>query len=149
MRYNKQNALRLIAFLLLFSAMQLSMADSFPTSAAAKDFTDKVMAKVATGDIQGGLEMMKPYTIVPSAEFDAMVGQAALQLPTITQRFGKSLGQEFIGEARVGESLVRLIYISRYERHAMRWRFFLYKGGSGWVINTFLFDDRIHEIFPQ
>ena len=107
------------------------------------------MAKVATGDIHGGLKMIKPCTIVPSAEFDAMVGKATLQLPAITQRFGKSLGHDFITESKVGESLVRLIYIQRYECHAMRWRFLLYKSSTGWVINSFHFDDRIHELFPQ
>ena len=138
-----------IIALLLFAASQMCIAQSFPSAGAARDFTNKIMTRIATGDIEGGLKMMKPYTIVPAAEFDAAVGQAALQLPAIAQRFGKSLSQESISESKVGESLVRLVYLQKFERHAMRWRFYLYKGSAGWVINTFNFDDRIHELFCQ
>lgn len=141
--------MRIILALLLLGTTHIGLAESFSSIAAAKEFTNNVMTKVSTGDIQGGLKMIKPYSVIPSAEFDAMVGQSALQLPVITQRFGGPLGQEFISEAKVGDSLVKLIYLQKYERHAMRWNFYLYKGGSGWVINTFNFDDRIHELFTH
>jgi hypothetical protein len=115
---------RSLSILLLLIAPRC-FAETFPSSAAAKDFTDKVMVKVAAGDIDGGLKMMKPYTIVPAPEFDSMVGQTALQLPIITARFGKGIGSEFIKQDKAGESLVRLFYVAKHERHAMRWFFYL------------------------
>ena len=39
------------------------------------------------------------------------------------------------------------IYVSKYEKHAMRWLFYLYKSKDGWVINTFNFDDQIQALF--
>ena len=81
--------------------------------------------------------MMKPYVVIPPAEFDAMVGQAALQLPAIKQRFGKSTGKEFISERKVGDSVAELLYPHKFELSAMRWTFYLYKGEEGWAINTF------------
>jgi hypothetical protein len=44
---------------------------------------------------------------------------------------------------------MRLVYLNRFERHAMRWSFYLYRGAEGWVINTFVFDDQIHMMFPH
>lgn len=135
----------LIALLLAWSP--LSLADTFPTTAAARSFTDKIMAKVAAGEIEAGVKMMKQYSAIPAAEFDAMVGQLALQIPVINQRFGKPIGSEFISEAKVGQSFVRLTYLSKYERHAMKWDFYLYKSPQGWIINTFNFDDKIQDMF--
>lgn len=139
---------RTLAILLLALA-PLCHAETFPSVDAARAFADKVMEKVAAGEIEEGLKMIKPYAIVPAAEFDAMVGQTSLQLPMITQRFGKSIGSEFIRQDAAGDSLVRLLYISKHERHAMRWFFYLYRTPEGWVVNTFNFDDQIHLLFPQ
>ena len=93
--------------------------------------------------------MFKSQTIIPSAEFEAMIGQAVNQMPLMTARFGNTLGQEFIKEVRVGESLAELIYIHRFDKHAMRWQFYLYRGKNGWVINTFRFDDRWPELLDR
>lgn len=109
--------------------------------------TDGAMAKVGAGDLESGLKDIRPLTVIPSAEFDALLGQVPGQLPGMLARFGASLGHEFISEERLGESMARIVYIHRFEKHAMRWMFFAYKGRSGWVINTFRFDDRWHEMF--
>ncbi|MBJ7575465.1 hypothetical protein [Luteimonas sp. MC1828] len=101
------------------------------------------MSKVAGGDLRGGMELARPYTIVPTAEFDAMIGQAELQVPMMTTRFGKSLGSELIRSDSVGESLVQVVQIHRFEKHATVWRFVFYRGGNGWVLNSFKYADDI------
>ena len=138
---------KLLISMSLLLSFSTCFAESFPSPSAAKEFADKVMAKVAKGDVEGGLKMMKPYSVVPSAEFDAAVGQIKLQLPAISERFGKSIGSEYILEEKMGESLFLLLYINKFERHAMRWRFYFYRGSEGWVIDTFYFDDRTQELF--
>jgi hypothetical protein len=70
-------------------------------------------------------------------------------MPLITSRFGATLGQEFIKQVTVGDSLAELVYIQRFDRHAMRWQFYLYRGKDGWVINTFRFDDRWPELLDR
>ena len=124
-----------------------SHAATYDDVEEARDHTSKIMKMVASGQLEEGLRLMKPYLIVPEAEFESMVGQAKLQLPAITQRFGKSLGMEFIKQTEVGESFIQLVYVSKYEKHAMRWLFYLYKSKDGWVINTFNFDDQIQALF--
>lgn len=122
-------------------------ASGLPSIAEVKSVTDAVMDKVAKGDLAGGLNTFKSLTIIPPAEFDAMVGQAVMQMPVMTSRYGATLDQEFIKEARIGNSLAELVYIHRFDKHAMRWQFYLYRGKDGWVINTFHFDDRWPELF--
>lgn len=126
----------------------LLRAETLPTLAAAMEITDKAMNKVAGGDLEGGLKLLKPYLVIPPAEFDAMLGQATLQLPAISKRFGNSVGKEFIREDRVGDSLVRFIFIQKFEKTVIRWLFFYYKTPAGWVLNTFKYDDSLQLLFP-
>lgn len=132
---------------ILFAQGTQAAGPGVPSLADLKKVTDGVMARVGAGDIEGGLKAIRPHTIIPAAEFDAMLGQLPLQLPGISARFGASLGQEFIKEEKLGDSLARIIYIHKFEKHAMRWMFYAYKGKSGWVVNTFRFDDKWQELF--
>lgn len=141
--------MKLSIFLIFLLVSSVCTAESFSDIEEAKLYTDKILSKVASGDVEGGLKMMKPYVVIPPAEFDAMVGQAALQLPAIKQRFGKSTGKEFISERKVGDSVAELLYLHKFELSAMRWTFYLYKGEEGWSINTFSFDDRLPALFSR
>ena len=122
-------------------------AQGVPTLSELRGVTDSAMVKVGNGDMEGGLKEIRPLTIIPTAEFDAMLGQLPLQVPGIIARFGASIGQEFIREEKIGDSMARLIYINKFEKHATRWMFYCYKGKTGWVINTFKFDDKWIELF--
>ena len=122
-------------------------AATFKTPEEARQHVDKAMNAVATTGLSAGLRTIKEYSVVPTAEFDAMLGQAELQFPAISQRFGRCIGTEFIREEKAGEFLRQFVYIQRFEKHAMRWAFLLYRGADGWSINTFTFDDKLVNIF--
>jgi hypothetical protein len=90
--------MRFIAFLVSLLITTTVHAASLESKEAARKLTDQVMVKVASGDLHGGLLLMKPYTIIPESEFNVMLEQTKLQLPTIQGRFGKTLGAEFLGD---------------------------------------------------
>lgn len=138
---------RIATVLALASIPGFAGAQAVSTPAELRKITDQVMERVGKGDIAGGFKIMKPRTLIPPAEFDSMVGQAELQMPMISQRFGQSLGHEFLREDKVGESLIRYTYLHRLEHHAMRWTFYNYRGKDGWSINAFRFDDQIQSLF--
>jgi hypothetical protein len=135
---------------ILLPALLLSpgvFASELASSDAAVALVDKVMTRVSSGDLRGGMEIAKPYTIVPTAEFDSMVGQAELQMPVMTARFGKSIGHELIRNDSVGQNLIQVIELQRFEKHATVWRFIFYRGSDGWVLNSFKFVDDISSAF--
>jgi hypothetical protein len=134
---------------LLLALCSNSLADTLKGPVEARQLTDRIMAKVGDGDIESGIRLIKPFLIIPSAEFDVMLDQLKMQQPLMTQRFGKSIGYEFIREDKVGENLLRIIQIHRFEKHVMRWSFFFYRGKNGWVLNTFKTDDDIRQLFPS
>jgi hypothetical protein len=141
--------MRIIAVLMFFLMTTAASAATLESKDAAKKLTDQIMAKVASGDIEGGLLMMKPYLIIPESEFNVMVEQSKLQLPVMQGRFGKIIGSEFIKEKSVGKSLLQIVQIQKFEKHIMRWNFIFYGPNGKWVLNTFNFDDKIHAMFEE
>jgi hypothetical protein len=75
--------------------------------------------------------------------------QAKLHLPVLQGRFGKSLGSEFIRERTIGRSLLQIVHIQKFEKHALRWQFIFYSPDKKWVLNTFNFDDKINLLFGE
>jgi len=141
--------MRIFAVVMFFLMTTAASAATLESKDAAKKLTDQVMTKVASGDIESGFLLMKPYLIIPESEFNVMVEQTKLQLPTIQGRFGKILGSEFISEKLVGKSLLKIVQIQKFEKHIMRWNFIFYSPKGKWVLNTFNFDDKINAMFDE
>ena len=141
----------IVAFLIIFVAVhaQAEGTARLKDPVAVRHLTDQIMSRVAAGEIEAGLRLAEPYLIIPDSEFETMVGQAKLQGPMMFQRFGKSVGSEFIREDRAGDSIIRIIQINKFEKHVTRWTFIFYRTPSGWCVNTFFFDDRIQALFPS
>ena len=140
--------MRFVAVLALAMLFSPSVhAAKLETIDSAVAVTDQIMKHVVAGDLKGGFELAKPHAAVPAAEIDAILGQAELLQPMLVTRFGKSLGYEQIRNDAVGSSLAQIVYIQRFEKHAMVWRFVLYRGNDGWIINSFKFEDDIGSAF--
>ena len=114
---------------------------------ANRELSDRVMALVATGDMEAGIRLAKPFLATPESEVEAMIVQARLQAPMLEMRFGKPVGVEFIREDHAGEHVMRIVQICRHEKHLTRWNFYFYLTPRGWVLNTLNFDDKIQALF--
>jgi len=141
--------MKYLIYVLFFFVTTAANAASLEFKDAAKTLTDQVMAKVASGDIEGGLLLMKPYLVIPESEFNVMLEQTKLQLPVMQARFGKVVSAEFIQEKTVGKSLLQIVQIQKFEKHIMRWNFIFYSPNGKWVLNTFNFDDNIRSMFDE
>ncbi|MCK5771483.1 hypothetical protein [Algiphilus sp.] len=117
-------------FLLVVSSYSIA-TESLSTKAEARELAESVMSQVNDANMKDGLMQLRPYTVVPVAEFDAQLSQIDMQLPAISQRFGKPLGFDFVEEEMLGESLVQYVYMQKYEKHLMFWRFVFYKPENG------------------
>lgn len=138
----------IVAVMALLIATSAS-AGTLNSKIAARKLTDQVMTKVTAGDIDGGFMLMKPYTIIPESEFNVAIEQTKLQLPLMQGRFGKTVGMEFIREKSVGNSLLQIVQIQKFEKHVMRWNFIFYSAEDKWILNSFNFDDKIYSLFED
>ena len=143
---NKMNKIVLVLSF-LFSGVCFSEVPDLKTKNEVIDFTAEVMNFVAKGQTLEALKKLKPYSIVPSHEFEVMLDQFKLQEPMIEQRFGKTVGTELISIKEQGDSLLLIIYLQKFEMHVMSWRMYYYKPTNKWQLNSYYNDSGIQEIF--
>ena len=138
---------RLLAFLAIALASLASRADTLKTDAELRPFADRVMAGVAGSGIAAGISVMRPYVVMPEVELQKALLTLQSQREAYPDRFGKTVGFEFIGQKKLGESLVRLAYIEKTERRALPWLFHFYRTRNGWVLESFLCNDQASQLF--
>ena len=139
--------MKAIVLAIIFFAGSVASAATLGSIDDARKLVTSTMAKVNAGDFRGGLELMKPYSVVPDAEMEVAIQQSVAQLPVISGRFGKSLGFEILKEQDAGPFLHRIIVLHRFEKHALRWTFLFYRRGNAWFLNSFFFDDELANLF--
>jgi hypothetical protein len=133
--------------LLLSFATLANSAESVGTLEDARALCDSVMKEVGSGNMKDGLVKLKPYTLVPQAEFEVQLNNLSMQMPIMNQRFGEATGYEFISQDTFGESIVKFTYIQKLEQHITVWRFLFYKPKEVWLLNTWWFDDKVQQVF--
>lgn len=138
---------RLAVLFLSLLLPSLTHADVFKTEAEIQPFIEKTMQLVGKGEVNKAFEAMKPYAAVPAAEFDSFSLGSKAQRDQFTTRYGKTVGQEFISKKKLGESLIRIIYIEKTEKNALPWTFYFYKGQEGWTLNSFNWNDQTAPLF--
>jgi len=135
----------LVASLLL--AASIARADTLKAEADLKPFADKVMSTTVSSGLKAGFAVMRPYLVIPEAELENVLTRSIAQRSETATRYGKTIGYEYVGRRKLGDSLVRLTYIEKTERQALPWMFHFYQTRNGWVLSSFLWNDRASELF--
>lgn len=134
-----------IALFVMLLMSNNTFADTLKDAKAIRTFSDSMMAKVANGDVDGAFSSMKPYVGLSGIEVDSAAVQSKVRIEKYGQRYGNSVGFEFIDEKAVGNSLIRLRYIEKTTKHALAWMFYFFKTDKGWTLNRF----RMYEDFDM
>ncbi len=125
----------------------LAFAAAVPDQNAAKDLGNTIMAKVAAGDIDAAFKIMKPYVPISGTEVEAAAMQTKTAMEQFGARYGTPISYEFIDSKQIGDSLLRLRYIEKTDKHAIPWIFYFYKTKEGWTLNSFDWKDTFKELF--
>jgi hypothetical protein len=104
--------------------------------------TDRVMKAVARGELDAVYGALKNYAVLPAAGIDAGLQSSKQQraAPAFAERFGATLGYEFIDKKKIGQSMLRVRYIEKTEKQPLPWTFHFYLTPHGWVLSEFGWD---------
>lgn len=117
------------------------------TEASAKALVEDCLKRMVAGDYKGGFDLLKPYWAVPSNEVDTLIIQTMSTRSLVKDRFGKSLGYEFIAQKRAGKSFLQIVAIEKLERTAIRYSVIFYMAKDSWVLQNFTWDDKVGLLF--
>lgn len=140
--------IRILFFLSALLPLQaFAEARSLASIEKTKELAEAVMSDVGNNAMLKGLALLKPYVMFSEAEFNAQMNNVSSQLPVMDQHYGKSLGYDFVSKELIGDTLVKYIFLQKFERHLMTWHFIFYKPKDKWLLNTFYFNDDSAALF--
>ncbi|MBI5806009.1 hypothetical protein HZA73_08180 [candidate division TA06 bacterium] len=71
------------------------------------------------------------------------------QTEMVAQLYGEINGFDFIREETFGTSIVRLVYILKFEMMATTWEFYFYKPHDEWFLAKIMFNDQFDLLEPK
>ena len=134
-------------FLSLTFLATLLHAETLKSEKELQTLVKEIMTDISKGETGKGLDLMAPYLVIPQNEFEVTKKQILIQAPLLQEQFGRSLSTEYIRTDKVGSSLIRVIYLQKYEKKVMSWTFYFYKPKDQWVLNAFKSDENLELIF--
>jgi len=111
--------MRNIIILLIMSFGSVVLADGFKSKDETREFSDELIGYFIKKEFKEGLDSAKPYWPHPDVEIDGLTNTILQQWPIVDQRFGESVGKEFIKEERIGKSFHRYYYLHKFENHSI------------------------------
>ena len=122
-------------------------AEVFRTRGDVRVKVKEFMKLVGVDKVDEAFQILKPYWIFPENEWTELQIDTNQKMAMIEPRFGQTIGSEFVKEEMVMDTVLRLIYIQKRERHLIRWKFVFYKPNNNWILNACLWDDEIEALF--
>lgn len=131
----------------LFISVGPSFSSTLENENEARKLTDSIMQEIGQGNFKIGFNKMKSYVVIPESEFDSASLKSQSQREQFGFRYGETIGYEYIGTKKLGESLLLIQYIEKTIKHALPWAFYFYKTDSGWILNSFNWNDDFKPLF--
>lgn len=125
-----------------------SALETLEDTAAVRTLADAAMQHVGKGQLREATELLKPYWLLPDANaIPNFVEEASAKLQATAPVYGKPTGWEFLRERRVGDTMLRLGYLQRFENYAVSWELSLLRSPDGWLLRQVDFDDTLDPLF--
>lgn len=116
-----------------------AFASGVHSSNDAISLAENAMKKIVVDDVEGALELLRPYSSVEWGEFNALAKSVADTYRTRPGGFGDSLGYTLLSTESVGDTLLRISFLQKFKRRPLQWDFYFYKPEQDWLIWTFQF----------
>ena len=127
--------------------VQPAHAQTIASTDEVRALTQRAMERVVAGNVDELFDMLSPYWPIPENEITGLRLQTLKQRNLVRQRFGANDGIARVDERLVADSILRITYIEKFERHIIRWVFTFYKPEDRWVVNGVNWDDDIDALF--
>ncbi len=128
---------RFLISILLLLFYQSSIAD-VPT-----DKSDSFFRSIIKGHISQAYDQLFIGSSIPKDKPQA-VTLLKQQTKTGLPLYGKILDYELVSKEKFGNSLTRLVYILKSEKHPTTWELYFYKPKENWVLSNIQFNDQFN-----
>lgn len=137
----------LVGIVLMGFTVFCSGAENMKSVRATKRLAENVISLVKENSIEEAFAQLKEYWPLAPGEVDDLMAHTKEQRQVVSARFGKPLRVEFVRTDAIGDSMVRHVFIEKFEKHALRWQLSFYKPADSWIVNSIYWDDKISDLY--
>jgi len=142
---------RTIAGVLLLAVLTATSAAAVPASLRSKedaaDLVDTFMANLTAGDAKGAYRLAGKHRQMPASEFGAWMSEGEKRRLELRRSFGLSLGFERVANEQVGERVLRISQLERFDKGALVWRFVFYRAENTWKLVSVTEESDLNTLF--
>lgn len=128
--------------LILFCLPLMAHAAESPTPKMKAELFFK---RVEAGEIDKAYNRLFAGSSIPVDKPQA-VTLLKQQTRTALPIYGKIINHEFLFKEKVGNAIMRLVYILKSEKHPTVWEFYFYKPKSTWFLSNVQFNDQFKSL---
>jgi hypothetical protein len=144
-------AAALLGVLLLLLAASLSDSQApapLHTEKDVQNLCENALSHIVNGDVEEAIAALRPYaTNISKDDVDSLENHLLGQESTIRDNYGVPIGYVLISRENLMDTILKAVYVVKYERHLIRWSFIFYKPYDSWILDYFNYDDSIEDLF--
>lgn len=134
---------------LLLKAVAVAQTQKIASVKEMHALTYKFTGLLFNGESAEAFDLLKPFWPQPAYQIDGLRETTAKQIKLIEDSFGKLEGYEFASAETIGTFGHVETFVLKYEKNALRIYIIYYNSGSGWIVNSLLWDDRWDYLFEH
>lgn len=120
--------------LVLVPAAAFALPASLRSEADLEQVAETFMSNVVAHDLRAAYRAAAPFWPAASQHLAALISAAESRRKDLRKTLGLSLGYERLALERVGDRLVRLSYLERFDAGGRLWRFLFYRADTAWQL---------------
>jgi hypothetical protein len=105
------------------------------------------MVKLVELGTEEAFMTLRPYSVVTEENFEIFVDQADKIIETVKPDYGAVVGHVLLQERSVKDTVLRYVYLLKFEKYALRWMFYFYRADDEWLFSEFNVDNKLYELF--
>ncbi len=118
------------------------------TERDVQNLCENALSHIVNGDAGEGIAVLRPYaTSISKDDLDSLENHLAGQASTIRDSYGEPIGYLLISKENLKDTILKAVYVVKYQRHLIRWSFIFYKPYDSWILDSINYDDSIEDLF--
>jgi hypothetical protein len=127
----------LIAFSLITSLAAYAQDDALEN---ALDISHEIVMEISRGRFENAWQNVKSNSTIPADRIDQFAKEYDSRYVRTIVNFGPSTGVELIARDMLGQSMLRITYLVKYDVTGVAWFLYFYRVKGNWVLSEFNYD---------
>jgi hypothetical protein len=137
----------LTVVIMLLLSLNTAQADGIKSTSEVKAAVGAAMQKAQSDNFSDFFLAIKPYWTISEEGFTTALAKTTSARAEVHKKMGKSLGVEQVKIEMVSDTVLKIVFLEKFQKSLMIWNFYFYKPNTEWFLNTFEWDDNIRTLF--